>query len=154
MELSALGSFMRESGPWTYPIANLLHILGVAALFGSILLMDLRLLGAWRDIPLLPFTRATVPVAVVGFGLAATTGTGLLSANATEYAGNPFLVIKFTAIPIGLLNVIVSRGSAAWRNRGAHELSPKEERQLAAMGGVSLASWLTAVIAGRMIAYW
>ena len=45
---SALGHFMRESGAWTYAIVNLAHILGVASLFGSVLVLDLRLsaLGA------------------------------------------------------------------------------------------------------------
>lgn len=40
--MSALGRFIRESGPWTYPIVNLVHILGVASLFGSTLMIDLR----------------------------------------------------------------------------------------------------------------
>lgn len=154
MELSALGGFVRESGPWTYPIVNLLHILGVASLFGSILIMDLRFLGLWKEIPLAPLTHATVPIAAAGFGVAAMTGAGLLSANATEYAGNPFLLIKFTAIPLAVLNVILTSRLPAWRARGARELSPREQRQLALMGGISLACWLTAVVAGRMIAYW
>ena len=54
--------------------------------------MDLRLLGLWKGIPLAALTRATVPIAASGFVVAATTGAGLLSANATEYAGNPFLL--------------------------------------------------------------
>ena len=154
MELSALGRFMRESNPWTYPVANLLHVVGVAALFGSVVIMDLRLLGMWRDIPLAPLTRATAPMAALGFGVAATTGVGLLSANATEYAGNGFLLIKFTAIPIGFVNAVIIRRSAAWRARVERALSPTEERRLSILGGVSLISWLTAVVAGRMIAYW
>jgi hypothetical protein len=38
---------MRESGPWTYAFVNLTHILAVSALFGSVLVLDLRLLGVW-----------------------------------------------------------------------------------------------------------
>ena len=34
MEASTLGHFMRESGPWTYAIVNLAHILGLATLWG------------------------------------------------------------------------------------------------------------------------
>jgi hypothetical protein len=50
--------------------------------------------------------------------------------------------------------VLVLNGSPAWKARGARELSRRENRQLAVMGGVSLACWLTAITAGRMIAYW
>ncbi|MBI4887432.1 MAG: DUF2214 domain-containing protein, partial [Acidobacteria bacterium] len=45
MQASTLGVSMRESGVWTYAVVNLTHILGVATLFGSILILDLRLLG-------------------------------------------------------------------------------------------------------------
>ena len=151
---SALGHFMRESGAWTYAIVNLAHILGVASLFGSVLVLDLRLVGVGRSIPLAALADATVPVATAGFALAATTGVGLLVTKATEYVGNPFLVIKFPAIALGLINVLVIRRSEAWKARGRRELTARERRRLAIMGGVSLACWLTAIAAGRLIAYW
>lgn len=154
METSALGHFMRESGPWTYAIVNLAHILGVATLFGSVLILDLRLLGLWRRIPLSLLAAVTTPVAAAGFVLAVTTGTGLLATKATEYVGNPFLYIKLPAIAIGFANALMLTRSAAWRARGARDLSEGEVRQLAWMGGTSLACWLTAVGAGRMIGYW
>lgn len=154
MQASALGHFMRESGPWTYAIVNLAHILGVASLFGSVLVLDLRLLGIGRRVPLAPLADATVPVASAGFLLAAVTGAGLLVTKATEYVGNPYLAVKFPAILLGLINVLVIRRSDAWRARARGELSALERRRLAVMGGLSLACWLTAVASGRLIAYW
>ena len=151
---SALGHFMRESGVWTYAIVNLAHILGVASLFGSVLVLDLRLVGVGRRIPLAPLADATVPVATAGFAVAVTTGVGLLVTKATEYVGNPFLAVKFPAIALGLLNVLAIRRTEAWRVRGLRDLSPREQRRLAVMGGLSLACWLTAIAAGRLIAYW
>ena len=151
---SALGHFMRESGVWTYAIVNLAHILGVASLFGSVLVLDLRLVGVGRRIPLAALAEATVPVAATGFLVAVATGAGLLVTKATEYVGNPFLAIKFPAILLALINVLVISRSEAWRARGQRELSPGEHRRLAVMGGLSLACWLTAVAAGRLIAYW
>ena len=104
---SALGHAMRESGVWTYGIVNLIHILGVASLFGAVLVLDLRLLGFWRSISLAAITTPTVPIATTGFCVAATSGLGLLATKATEYVGNPFIYIKFSAIVLGLLNVII-----------------------------------------------
>ena len=154
IEATGLGHFMRESGPWTYAIVNLSHILGVATFFGSILVLDLRLLGLWRRVPLAPLATAIVPVATIGFAVAAATGYALLATKATDYLGNPFVDIKFPAIALGLVNVLILNLSRAWRARAARALSPAEDRQLAVMGGVSLACWLTAVSAGRMIGYW
>ena len=154
IEGTELGLFMRGSGPWTYAVVNLSHILGVATLFGSVLVLDLRLLGCWRRIPIATLASATTPVATVGFGLAALTGTALLATKATDYLNNPFFDIKFPAIALGLINVLILNLSPAWRARGTRELSRTEHRQLAVIGGISIACWLTAVSAGRMIGYW
>ena len=154
LEASALGHVMRESSLWTYPIVNLIHILGVASLFGALLVLDLRLLGVWRDAPLAAISRATVPVATTGGIVAIASGVCLLATNTTEYAGNPFLLVKFPAIALGLVNVGVLGSLPAWKARSSREPSATERRQLAAAGGISLACWFTAVGAGRMIGYW
>jgi hypothetical protein len=154
LQSSALGHAMRESGVWTYGIVNLVHILGVASLFGAVLVLDLRLLGAWRSISLGTITTPTVPIAATGFAVAATSGVCLLATKATEYVGNPFLYIKFSAIGLGLLNVFALNFLSAWKARKTRELSQREQSQLAAVGGISLFCWLTAITAGRMIGYW
>lgn len=151
---SALGHAMRESGVWTYGVVNLTHILGVSSLFGSVLVLDLRLLGLWRSVALASITRPTVPVAATGFAIAATSGVCLLATKATEYVGNPFLYIKFPAIALGLLNVAALNFLPGWKARKTRELSSREQSQLAVAGGVSLICWLTAITAGRMIGYW
>jgi hypothetical protein len=154
LESSALGTFMRDSGPWTYPVVNLIHIIGIASLFGAVVILDLRLLGVWRHARLSPITTAAAPVAMAGFAVAAGSGACLLAANALEYEKNPFLLLKFVAIGLGLLNAIAIRRTTAWRAHATRELSHSEARQLAMFGGLSLVSWLTAVTAGRMIGYW
>jgi hypothetical protein len=153
-EASSLGHLMRESGPWVYPVINLLHILGVAVLFGSVVVIDLRLLGFWRRVPIASVAVVTTPVNVCGLAIAVVTGPALLATKATAYVDNPFLAIKFAAIAAGLINVLALQVSPAWRSRDIRELSRAERRQLAVIGGVSLVCWLAAVSAGRMIAYW
>jgi hypothetical protein len=154
LEQSAFGEFMRTSSLWTYPAVNLLHVFGIAALFGAATIIDLRLLGVWRRVPIRSVTDVAVPVAATGFVLAVTTGAGLLVTQATEYLGNPFLLIRFAAIAVGLGNAAAVRSSPAWQARGKRELSPAEHRKLAIVGGVSLLSWVVAITAGRLIAYW
>jgi hypothetical protein len=154
LEGSALGHAMRSAGVWTYGLVNLIHILGVSTLFGSLLLLDLRLLGLWRRVPLASIATAAVPLSRAGFALAATSGLCLIVTNATEYAGNPFLLIKFPAIALGLLNVAVLETRPAWRARDARVPTSAESRQLAASGGASLLFWAVAIGSGRMIGYW
>jgi hypothetical protein len=154
LEASALGHAMRESGVWTYGVVNLVHILGIGSMFGAVLVLDLRLLGLWRKVPLDLIAKPTVPVATAGLALALASGLCLLATNATEYSGNPFLLIKFPAIGLGLLNTALLQISPAWRTRSTRAPSPPEQRRLAVAGGLSLACWLTAITAGRMIGYW
>ena len=151
---SLIGHAMRESGVWTYGVVNLFHILGIASLFGSILLIDLRLLGAWRDIPLAAISRPCVTVAGAGFTIATLTGIGLLATKATDYQGNPFFYIKIPAILLGLGNVTALSVTTAWKQHRVRELTAAEQSTLSVYGGVSLVCWFIAVAAGRMIGYW
>ena len=153
LEGSALGHLMRESGVWTYGVVNLVHILGIASLFGAVLVLDLRLLGLWRKVALAAISEPTVRVAATGFIIAVMSGVCLLATKATEYVGNPFVYIKFPAIGLGLLNVVVLNFLPAWKQHKVREPSSRERSQLAVMGGISLFCWLTAITAGRMIGY-
>ena len=155
IEQTGLGHMMRESGPWTYAIVNVAHILGVATLFGSVLVLDLRLLGVWsRRVRIADLSAPVMAVAMPAFLVAIVTGAALLATKATAYIDNPFLIIKFPAIGLGMLNAGILNMAPAWRELGVRALRPGERRQLAVMGGISLVSWLTAVTAGRMIGYW
>jgi hypothetical protein len=154
LEGSGLGQLMRTSGVWAYGSVNLVHILGVATLFGSVLALDLRLLGLWRRVPLAAIETPTVTLAVCGFIVAAASGVALISTNGSEYVGNPFLVIKLCAIGVGLLNVGVVQFLPAWRARAAEPHAPRQRLALGLVGATSLACWFGAVAAGRMIGYW
>ena len=153
LEASALGRLVRGSGAWTYALINLAHILGIATLFGAVLILDLRLL-ARRAAALAPIADIAVPVARTGFVLAVVSGVGLLAANATDYIGNPFLLIKFPAIAVAAVNAWIVGRTSAWRAAREGHADARDRARLALMAGVSLASWLTAVAAGRMIGYW
>ena len=155
IEQTGLGHMMRESGPWTYAIVNVAHILGVATLFGSVLVLDLRLLGVWsRRVRIADLSAPVVMVAMPAFLVAIVTGAALLATKATAYVDNPFLIIKFPAIALGMINAGILNMTPAWREVGVRALRPGERRRLAVMGGISMVSWLTAVTAGRMIGYW
>jgi len=154
LEGSALGHAMRNAGVWTYGIVNLTHILGVSSLFGSVLVLDLRLIGLWRRVPLGAIARPTVPIATAGFIVAATSGVCLITTNGSEYVGNPFLLIKFPAIFLGVVNVAILSRLPAWKARETREVTESERRVLSVFGAISLVSWLTAIGAGRLIGYW
>lgn len=155
LQASTLGEAIRGAGVWSYGVVNAVHIIGIATLFGSILVLDLRLLGFRAARPLHDVAAGTVPLAATGLCIALASGLCLLSTNASEYQGNPFLLIKFAAIAFGLVNLVLLHRSAAWRAvRERRAPDGRERRRLAVGGGASLAGWLTTIVAGRMMGYW
>src|SRR6056297_2532351 len=128
LEGSALADFLRGLGIWTYGLLNLGHILGIGSLFGAVLILDLKLIGLWRSIPAASLIRPTVPLAAIGFALAATSGVMMLSFNTTEYHGNPFIYAKFPIMLGGLTNVAVVQRVSAWRRAAAGEPPARGDR--------------------------
>ena len=155
LEASALSGFLRGLNIWAYGLINLIHILGISTLFGAVLLLDLKLMGVWRSIPLQSVIRPTVPLAAIGFILAAMSGSLMLSFNTTNYYGNPFLYVKLPLIVVALLNVAITQRLAAWQRAKAGAVAERgDKRVLAVCGALSLLTWTTVVTCGRMIGYW
>lgn len=124
-----------------------MHVLGIALLVGAIVLLDLRLLGMWRSVPVAVLGPPATRVAAAGLVIALLSGPLLLAVQATEYVANPFLYVKFAAILVGLLNVAALRLMGDWTD-------DRLAGRRAVAGLVSLLAWLTALTAGRLIAYW
>lgn len=137
---------------WAYPLANAGHILGVALLFGAILPLDLRLLGAWPSIPLAHLTRVLVPVAGAGLGLALVTGPLLFSVDPLNYADLWLFRLKLLLIAAAVVNLGLVHRSRAWRVALAGaERKPRPGLRLAGLCSAGL--WLLVILCGRFIAY-
>lgn len=136
-----------------YPIVNAAHILGLAALFGAVLALDLRLLGLMGSVPVRPLALALPRVAGAGLMLAVLTGALLFAVQPAHYAGNAVFLAKVAIVALGLAHVAYVHRTAAWRDvvagGGDGDVSP----DLRAAGAVSLVLWTAAIVAGRFIAF-
>lgn len=144
---SELSQAIRYS-QWRYAWVNTAHILGIALLVGSILPMDLRLMGVGRRLNHSDLARLLVPVAVFGLTLAVTAGIGLFVVRAKEYGTHPLLLAKVPLVALGATLALVLHARAGmW----LHRVTPAQARVHAAL---SIACWLGVLVLGRMIAYW
>jgi hypothetical protein len=143
IEGSALPEAIRASA-WSYPMLEALHIAAIAALFGSLLLLELRVFGAARAIALPALARFASRTALAGFALAAASGALMWSSDATAISANPAFLVKLSLIAVAGVN-------AAWfhRRRSAERADAAARLQ----AGASLALWASAIVAGRWIAY-
>jgi len=150
LEASGLGEAMRHS-TWLYPTANLLHLLGLVLLVGSMVALDLRLLGVAAAVPAAALSRFLTPVAASGLVLLLGSGFAMFAADAGPLAGNTLLQAKWALIALGIANALLFRW--LWRERlaGWDDRAPVAGRAQAAL---SLAIWFAAATAGRLIAYY
>ena len=129
---------------WAYPVLETIHIAAFATVFGALMLLELRVFGAVRAVPLSPLARLAVPTALIGFVIAAFAGLLMLISSASETVSNTAFQIK--------LCLILAAGLNAWwfhrrRSLLLHDGVAKAQSLL------SIMLWLGVLACGRLIAY-
>jgi len=148
---SALGQTMRQS-LLLYPVVEIFHLLSIATLVGSILALDLRLMGVRTLLPARLLARHLLTMTVVGFCGAVLSGAMLFATEAASLYFNPAFRLKIVLILLAGLNAAVFhlgpwRGVEGW-NTGVR---PPGLARLG--GGLSMALWIGVLCCGRLIAY-
>jgi hypothetical protein len=149
---SGLSEWLRTSLK-AMPILNALHVAAIATVFGTIFVVDLRLLGypnAQRSFKRLhdELVRWTWGA----FALALATGILMFMVNAVTYYRNTAFWLKMLVIVIAGINMLVfervtARSVASWD----HGVTPPTAARLA--GALSLALWLSVIFLGRWIGF-
>lgn len=132
-----------------YPLVNALHILSIGALVTSVLLMDLRLLGAFGFVPGVPLVCLLQRVAFAGFTGAVLTGVTLFAVRARDYAASPVFLLKMALIAAAIFNVLLFRRI---ESRIPRSDRPPVPLRLQAM--ISAMLWLGILVAGRFIGFY
>ena len=149
LQESALGHLVRSS-PALYPAIEILHILGFVVLVGSILALDLRILGLGRAIAIQPMAQLLLPLSRTGFVLAICMGFLLFSADAAHVVKNPAFRAKLLLIAAALVNVVIAH-LGSWRHIESWRGEAPGGAKATAL--VSLVLWFGTIGAGRLIAY-
>lgn len=149
LQESALGHAMRGS-PALYPAVEILHIIGFVVLVGSVLALDLRVLGWGRAIPIQPMAQLLLPLSRFGFLLAIGMGFLLFSADASHVVRNPAFQAKLLLIAAALVNIVIAH-AGPWRRIALWGTDAPRGARVTAL--VSVLLWLGVVCAGRLIAY-
>lgn len=129
---------------WGYAVINTAHVFGIALLVGSIIPLDLKLLGLWRRVEVTSLAQVLVPVAIIGLVLAALSGFLLFLAGPSDYASLNIFLIKILLIVIGVTNAVHFH----WRIGYT-----ASKNTLRLIGGLSLLLWVCVLVAGRLVAY-
>ena len=149
IQQSELAELLRNS-LWLYPLINTGHIIGITLLVGSIIALDLRILGCWPSINLKAVATVSQSLVLAGLVLAATFGLLLFISRPIDYIHSEVFIAKLTLILIALTNALSLSLSASWKkalSANSWGVQPKVQ------AFVSLLLWLTIVFLGRLIGY-
>ena len=126
---------------WLYPTVETVHIWGVGMLFGSVVLMDLRVLGLGKAVDYSALSRLGIAVSVLGFSLAVLTGSMLFNTHAADLIASRLFILKMSLIFLLITNAVLLR------MRVVINAATK------AQAVISLVGWASVIGLGRWLAY-
>jgi uncharacterized membrane protein len=150
LEASSWGAFIHNKA-WAFTTIEVVHVFAVSLLLGTIMIVDLRLLGiAAAKRPFTDLARQVLPFTWTAFVIAVIAGALLFISRATEYAANPVFWTKMALIALAGINMIIfefitARGAEKWNLDAA----PPPAARLA--GAISITSWILVIFVGRLI---
>lgn len=135
---------------WAWPWAEALHFIGMSMLFGSILVMDVRLMGFFRRYISIHAVHSLAPWAGAGFVINLVTGIAFIAKDGDRLLPNPSFIFKMVCVLIAGLNFLlfmvkINKTTTTWRDDENPPMLAKF------VGFTSLLAWTLVIWGGRMI---
>jgi hypothetical protein len=137
---------------WIWPACETLHFIGLALLVGIVGILDLRMLGLAKRLPIGPLHRL-VPWAVLGFAINTITGIFFFAGDPFQYINNIAFQLKILFIGLAGMNMAMFYITGIFRK--TEVMGPGDDAPLSAkiIAGSSLFLWLGVMYLGRMLPF-
>jgi hypothetical protein len=142
--------YVNEYSMWVWPVLEDLHFIGLILILGAVGVLNLRILGFLKQLPVAPLHRF-IPWGIAGLFINVVTGILFFMGMPPFYADNPDFKLKMVAIVIAGTNLLLFYCSSAFRPLallGPGEDAPAFAKFLAAS---SLFLWIAIIFLGRYI---
>jgi len=130
-----------------YPLVNAVHVASIGMLLTTVILMDLRILGAFPALDRTAFIHLMRRLAGAAFIGALLTGLPMFAIRATEYAFNPAFQLKMGLLLLAGLNLLAMRLFASENGLPAKTAAAR------AIAAISLTIWPAILLCGRFIGF-
>jgi len=144
--------FVIDMSMWVWPVLEDLHFFGLILLIGTVGVLNLRILGFLKRLPMAPIHRF-IPWGIAGFGINIVTGF-------LFYLGMPDFYILNFVFQLKILTIFLAAGilllfycTSAFRSLGevgAGEDAPTLAKVIALC---SIALWILVIVLGRYIPF-
>jgi hypothetical protein len=147
IEATSLGNAIRQS-LWLFPVIEAVHLLGLCVLGGSVLIVDLRMLGAGlRNHAIAQIARDARPWFIGSLTVMLLTGWGLFTSEAIKCYYNTSFWVKITTLPFAIVITLLVRDRMALR------AGTESTATTRIVGLASMTLWLIVAAAGRWIGF-
>jgi hypothetical protein len=146
-------SIMLRESQYVMPWVFVLHVVSLGLFAGTILMMDLRLLGVgYMQTPFSQVQRRLFPWQLAGMAFSAITGLALVFGNPMNYVTNIIFWVKMLAMGLAGLNALAFHFITEYTliDWDGGE-TPPFGAKLA--GGLSIILWANVIVSGRLIPY-
>jgi hypothetical protein len=152
IDSSGLAVWLRGS-LYAFPLIESFHVIGLTMVFGTVAIIDLRLLGlASVRRPFATLASETIRWTWTAFALTATTGALMFSTNALAYYQNLQFRFKMSLLVLAGINVLIFNFTAGRRvDRWNSDRAAPMAGKLA--GAVSLLIWIGVIFLGRWVGF-
>jgi hypothetical protein len=136
---------------WLWPLCEMLHFVGLALLLGAVGLLDLRLLGFMRRLPVAA-VHSLLRWGILGFLITLVTGALFFVGAPDQYISNVAWWYKVAFLVVAGVNALyfeTTQAARAMAIGAGEDTSPR----LKLIGGVSLLSWFMVLYWGRMLPF-
>jgi len=152
VDSTRLSAIIRQSN-WLFSTLDTIHTLGIVLVAGTIMLVDLRLLGfGLRSVPVAQLVARIVPSTLGGFGLMVVSGGLLFSSEAVKMYHSPTFRIKMLLLALAGLNALIFHRTI-YRDVAHWDPASAVPARARLAGLLSLVLWIAIIAAGRAIAY-
>jgi hypothetical protein len=142
--------FVIDTSRWIWPMLEDLHFIGLILLLSTVGLLDLRILGFFKQLPVAPLHRF-IPLGIAGFVINVVTGFLFFIGMPYFYVGNWIFQLKILVILMAGANLLLFHCTGtfrAWARLGPGEEAPGVAKFIAV---TSILLWLAVIIIGRYI---
>jgi hypothetical protein len=150
LEASALGTALRDS-TWLLPAIKAVHLAGISTLVGTIAVLDLRLLGVRRSLPVRRLAARVLPWSAGSFLLIVPSGLAMFVARAGELIASPVFALKMCLIMAAGINAAVFH-AAVFRRAAQWDVDAMPPAAARGSAALSLLLWLSVIACGRWLA--
>lgn len=141
---------------WVWPLCETLHFIAMSLIIGTVGVVDLRILGALKGIPI-HYLDKFIPIGVIAFIVNASTGFVFVAGNPVggpmEYLTNLSFQLKMLVVLIAGVNLLIFYVTGVHRALVGVAADGEAPGSAKAIAAVSLTAWIFIIIFGRFIMY-